>query len=820
MRESSELLDIVVTMQTEFNKLGHEAHYFWHMRWLPDKYEKALTNAKGDRIGNVLELPRGFHGLKNMMDWEKSGEPSAVFALDTDTAADYIDKMIKLGRFQEIDHTAPGPEEVRDMGGLTFVMARTTHGEIGYTLPGEVPNPPKDDVALLVRFAGVFDLAYRRFEDLKSAERQNREAQIDLALERVRSKAMAMHNSEDLGKTVDTFFAELKGLKVTPHRCGVGIVDGETRIVNIQAIDTNPDQESKKIVGDLKLAGHPVLDKIFEHWKSQKEYFPVLRGSEIADYYKVMDPQVKFHDYADDEVQYGYYFYFKEGGVYAWTDTALQEQDLQIFRKYTSVLSLTYRRYLDLKDAEAKTQEAIKQASLDRIRGQIASMRTTEDLKQLTPLVWRELTTLEVPFFRCGIFIVDEKKKHVNVYLTTPDGKPLGALDLDFEANDLARATVASWKQKEVYQTHWNREEFIAWTKEMMKLGQIKVPEKYQGAEEPPESLHLHFIPFAQGMLYVGHQIQLEEEKIDLVKSLAEAFSFAYARYEDFVVLEEAKERVEKALSDLKATQSQLVHAEKMASLGELTAGIAHEIQNPLNFVNNFSEVSTDLIEELKEELQNGDTEEVQAIATDLLQNLEKITHHGKRASNIVKSMLEHSRAGSGEKRPTDLNALADEYLRLAYHGLRAKDKSFNAEFKLEVDDRLPKIEVVPQDIGRVLLNLINNAFYACAERSRSAVNERAGKGGADYRPLVMVSTKKLGNGIEILVKDNGPGIPDDAKDKIFQPFFTTKPTGEGTGLGLSMSYDIITKGHGGKLKVDSIEDKGSTFIVQIPIND
>ncbi|MEZ5083265.1 MAG: hypothetical protein R2750_07425 [Bacteroidales bacterium] len=167
MQESSELLDIVVTMQTEFNKLGHEAHYFWHMRWLPDKYEKALTNTEGDRIGNVLELPRGFHGLKNMMDWEESDEPSAVFALDPNTAADYIDKMIKLGRFQEIDHTAPGPDEVRDMGGLTFVMARTTHGEIGYTLPGVVPYPPEEDIAILVRFAGVFDLAYRRFEDLK-----------------------------------------------------------------------------------------------------------------------------------------------------------------------------------------------------------------------------------------------------------------------------------------------------------------------------------------------------------------------------------------------------------------------------------------------------------------------------------------------------------------------------------------------------------------------------------------------------------------------------------------------------------------------------
>ncbi|HRX98253.1 MAG TPA: ATP-binding protein [Bacteroidales bacterium] len=258
------------------------------------------------------------------------------------------------------------------------------------------------------------------------------------------------------------------------------------------------------------------------------------------------------------------------------------------------------------------------------------------------------------------------------------------------------------------------------------------------------------------------------------------------------------------------------MHAAKMASLGELTAGIAHEIQNPLNFVNNFSEVSTDLIEELKEELQNGDTEEVNAIATDLLQNLEKITHHGKRASDIVKSMLEHSRTGTGEKQPTDLNALADEYLRLAYHGLRAKDKSFNADFKLEGDRNLPKVNVVAQDIGRVLLNLINNGFYACNERSRFTVSEKTKKEVAEYKPEVIVSTKKMGDNIAISVKDNGNGIPDKVKEKIFQPFFTTKPTGQGTGLGLSMSFDII-KAHGGEIKLDTNENEGTRFTILLP---
>ena len=277
------------------------------------------------------------------------------------------------------------------------------------------------------------------------------------------------------------------------------------------------------------------------------------------------------------------------------------------------------------------------------------------------------------------------------------------------------------------------------------------------------------------------------------------------------------KEQLETTLSDLKSTQSQLIQSEKMASLGELTAGIAHEIQNPLNFVNNFSEVSAELLDEMTEELKNGDLEEVSAISEDIKQNLEKINHHGKRADSIVKGMLQHSRTGGDKKEVTDINKLADEYLRLSYHGLRAKDKSFNADFKTNFDTDLPKMKVIPQDIGRVILNLINNAFYACTERSKSVANGNEESSNKAYMPEVVVSTKKTPTSIEITVKDNGSGIPDPIKDKIFQPFFTTKPTGQGTGLGLSMSYDIITKGHGGELKVESKENVGTVFTIQLP---
>ena len=270
------------------------------------------------------------------------------------------------------------------------------------------------------------------------------------------------------------------------------------------------------------------------------------------------------------------------------------------------------------------------------------------------------------------------------------------------------------------------------------------------------------------------------------------------------------KENLQEIVEELKATQDQLIQSEKMASLGELTAGIAHEIQNPLNFVNNFSEVSMELIEEMTEELEKGDKDEAIAIASDIRQNLEKIRHHGQRADGIVKGMLQHSRASSTTKESTDINKLADEYMRLSYHGLRAKDKSFNAHLEMHLAENLPVVDVVPQDIGRVLLNMFNNAFYAVQQKSKEV--------GADFKPTVAVTTLTTGGMLTIKVRDNGTGIPEAIKEKIMQPFFTTKPTGEGTGLGLSLSYDIVVKAHGGKIDIDSKEGEYTEFTIKLPL--
>ena len=307
---------------------------------------------------------------------------------------------------------------------------------------------------------------------------------------------------------------------------------------------------------------------------------------------------------------------------------------------------------------------------------------------------------------------------------------------------------------------------------------------------------------------------QLKEKLVENEKLAAQNIAQEKEKQRILATQNETLEKqVEARTAELKASQNQLIQKEKLASLGELTAGIAHEIQNPLNFVNNFSELSVDLVKDIKDELEKPaqDKEYIDELFDDLSQNQEKINHHGKRASSIVKGMLEHSRASTGVKELTDINKLADEYLRLSYHGLRAKDNSFNADFTTDFDENLPEIEVIPQDIGRVLLNLFNNAFYASLQKVKLDIN-------SSYKPKVTVTTLQLDNQIIIKVLDNGTGMPESVKAKVFQPFFTTKPTGQGTGLGLSLAYDIMTKGHGGNLEVESTEGVGTTFSIKLPI--
>lgn len=805
MQKSNELADTASHFFEQLNSLGIKSYRF-NIAIVDPESEKCQlwsTTNEGKVIPLGPMIPLTEHKVFNQIyeGW-KQQQIVSVIRVEGEERINWTNYIMKFVSFNEYKPENIDLERLRKEPAIfsNFFFKQ------GFVVVHTLAEIDKSDLKIIQRFVKVFEQTYTRFLDLQRAEAQAQEAKIEASLERVRSKAMSMHSSEDLALTIDHFFHELKSLNIKPIRCGVGIKNGDSRTVDVIVTSATEKGEDIKLTGKLTLGGHPILDKVYEALQLQAEYFPVLRGKEISKYYQAMNPDIEFPNFTKDDVQYGYYFHYQEGGVFAWTERELFEEEIEIFRKFKSVLSLTYRRYIDLKAAEVRAFEAVRQASLDRVRAEIASMRTSEDLNHITPIIWRELKNLEVPFFRCGVYIIDEKTEMVQVYLTTPDGKSLGVLHLSFDSNEITANTVKHWQEKKVFKTHWDKEEFIEWTKSMMRLGQIQSAETYQGSTTPPESLYLHFVPFTQGMLYVGDVQPLTDEKLELVKTLAEAFSIAYARYEDFKNLEEAKNKIEITLSELKSAQAQLVHSEKMASLGELTAGIAHEIKNPLNFVNNFSEVSRELLDEMQIEIKNNNVEEVIGLVEDLKQNLEKINQHGKRADSIVKGMLLHSRGTSGEKTLTDINDLLDQYVNLAYHGMRAQNKEFNITIEKDYDDSIEKINVVPQDISRVFLNIINNACYAAYERKKSGEN--------NFSPTLKVSTKKLNNKVEIRIGDNGNGIPKDHLDKIFQPFFTTKPSGEGTGLGLSLSYDIVTKVHNGELRVETKEDIGTEFII------
>lgn len=682
-----------------------------------------------------------------------------------------------------------------------------------------VPAPEAHDV--FKRFAKEFEQTYTRFLDLQKAELQAREAQIEVGLERVRSRAMAMQSSDELKMLIGTMFTELTKLDLVLTRCVIWVFDPATNDASWWM--ANAEDADNPVNFLIQYHDYPAYIEFVNAWKKQSvKFIYELRGQDKIQWDEILLTQTELkhlptvvkNDMRAPEsiILSGSFNNF--GGIHVASNQHLSSEHFDILLRFAKVFDLTYTRFLDLQKAESSAKEAIKQAALDRIRAEIASMRTVEDLQRITPTIWNELTILGIPFIRCGIFIMDDNKQQIQTYLSTPDGNAIASFHMHYQTSKNVIDIVEHWKQNSTYVNHWSIEEFMSLSNALIQQGNEATREQYM-RYLPPDGIHLHFLPFMQGMLYVGNVVALHDDDLDVLHAVADAFSTAYARYEDFNKLEAAKQQVEKTLIDLRQAQQQLIQNEKMASLGELTAGIAHEIQNPLNFVTNFSDVSKELIQEMVEEVEKGNTAEARVIAEDLVQNLEKINQHGQRAAAIVKGMLQHSRSGSGQKELIDINALCDEYLRLAYHGLRAKDKTFNASFKTNFDNSIGKINVNPQDMGRVILNLINNAFYAVNEKARAVVSTPPA---AAYEPTVTVTTKRENGHVIIIVEDNGNGIPQNIIDKIFQPFFTTKPTGSGTGLGLSLSYDIITKGYGGTFKVNSKEKQGSQFEISLPV--
>ncbi len=657
----------------------------------------------------------------------------------------------------------------------------------------------------------------------KAVEAQNRELEMESSLERVRTAAMGMKKPDDLLRICEIVFIELKTLGFHEIRNAM-INTFEDH--NEYFLDHDFSDYTGGKISRIPTKGDQTVERFLIGIRQSGDAFIELKvhGAELESWKRYRKETRQLEDDRIEGAEALYYYYYSTGngslGISTFAPVSAEKRE--VLRKFRNVFDFAYRRYMDVTQAEAQAKEAIKRASLDRVRAEIASMRTSGDLEKIIPLIWNELTILKVPFIRCGVFIMDESRKEVQTLLSTPEGKAIASFQLPFNDTEPLPQLVPHWRRGEIYKQQWDESDFIRSSQIMMQRGAIASSEQYISGRLPT-SLHLHFLPFEQGMLYVGSEAPLAEDEILLIQDLADAFSTAYARYEDFNKLEAANNKIEKALLDLRQTQAQLIQAEKMASLGELTAGIAHEIQNPLNFVNNFSEINKELLDEIQEARKKGpgasggernDILESELIKS-IKENEEKIMYHGRRADAIVKSMLQHSRtidqSGKNRKEPTDINALAEEYLRLAYHGLRAKDQAFNSSMHTDFDESIGRIETVSQEMARVILNLVTNAFQAVQEQQK-----RKKEKGENYSPEVSLTTKKRETGIEIRVKDNGPGIPEHLVDKIFQPFFTTKPTGQGTGLGLSLAYDIV-KAHGGDIKVVTKPGEETEFIIKLP---
>ncbi len=813
MHKSEELIEVIASVFQQLEQLNFKissANLFLNYKEQPFKFWTAIA---GNPYPAELDVPYGDFAVMNRFMQEKDSDVKLLTVkFNQEEKNEWVRHLMQ--------HTIVGqaPDEKKrqmlEAPGLAMSVVGVKNMALAVT-NYSLQSFSDEENEILSRILIVFDQTYTRFLDLQKAEAQAKEAQIVAALERVRSRTTGMQKSEELRDIIQLVFEQLRALDFNIDSAHFNLNYKESDDYTLWSAAPG---QPYPVETHIPYFDHPVFTKAREAKAKGLDFFTESYSQEEKN--KFFEHLFKHVPAIPAERRK----YILSGpGVAASTVlmntislwvmnyAAIPYSDAEnaILKRFGNIFEQSHTRFLDLKKAEEQALETIKRASVDRVRAEIASMRTTYDLERITPLIWNELTTLGVPFIRCGVFIMDEESQQMETHLSTPGGEAIATFNLPYNSPGETPAIVAHWHRKELYKQHWNEAQFVEFTQTLVQRGAIANGEKYL-AENRPADLYLHFLPFLQGMLYAGNTSPLSDDELQLMQNLADAFSTAYARYQDFNKLEAAKKQVDSTLTELQATQRQLIQSEKMASLGELTAGIAHEIQNPLNFVNNFSEVNKELLAELNAEIEKGNYQEVKMIAADIAGNEEKISHHGKRADAIVKGMMQHSRSTSTIKEPTDINALADEYLRLAYHGLRAKDKSFNATMKTDLDATIGKINIIPQDIGRVILNVINNAFYT--------VNEKKKLRGDGFEPTVSLTTRKVGEMIEIKVADNGNGIPHKAVDKIFQPFFTTKPTGQGTGLGLSLGYDIV-KAHGGEIKVETKEGEGSRFIIQLPFN-
>ena len=830
MHDSKELGEVAKVMFNQMKLLGGELFAFGIV--LCDKNESVVQQWHGLGEGDMMtpfQVPVDLDYIhRYRYDQWKAGVELFSIEIPSEYIARHFELMFALPSVKIVmdDLKSKGIE-------LSHPSWEIDYGasfRYGYLLVSSLQ--PYAEEKIFPRFAKVFEQAYTRFLDLQKAEAQAREAQIEAALERVRSRSLAMHSSGELGDVVTVVLNNLMEL-------GYIIEQGSAAHLVIFSEGT---KDFVQWSADPALP-HPV-----------RSFIPYTDLPILTEFW---DARQKGHDffarvYSFDEKNTWFNFAFEhsdlkhipgelkklllESETYAHsiaieknsaiiinsiTGNQLSENQIDILRRFSKVFEQAYTRFLDLQKAEAQAREAQIEAALEKVRSRTLAMQKSDELAGTAAVLFQQLISLGIEPNRLYIILIKENTADMEAWVTDEDGSKVSmGFTGNYRKNETLLKMYEGWRaNKGSLVIDMQGEELQQYFHYLHD--ELNVPFK-GGLEQKRRVQHIAY--FSHGLIGMASPEEQPAATMQLLERFAAVFNLTFTRFNDLqiaeaharqaeldlIAIKEAKQKAEEALTELQATQKQLIQSEKMASLGELTAGIAHEIQNPLNFVNNFSEVSKELLEEMKDAVEKGNVEDAKEIMHDVIQNLEKINHHGKRADGIVKGMLQHSRSSSGQKELTDINALCDEYLRLAYHGLRAKDKSFNAKFEADLDAAVGKINLLPQDMGRVVLNLINNAFYAVSERKKA--NEPG------YEPTVTVSTLKKGNTVEIKVTDNGTGIPQKVLDKIFQPFFTTKPTGQGTGLGLSLSYDIVTKAHGGELKVETKVGEGTTFIIALPV--
>ncbi|MDE3740430.1 sensor histidine kinase [Maribacter polysaccharolyticus] len=829
MHKSEELLEVITVVSEQLLALGFRFHHVSFAHNNIDETYRFWTAAKGMAKPMRFVVPyKDIPMFNNIIAAQKRSSSFFTDILTQKENNQWHGHLLKNDKRANV--FSKEDNEYMQSKGMARSIAINPNIMLILANYASIPYTEAEN-KIIARFGQVFEQSYTRFLDLQKAEAQARESRIEAALERVRSRSLAMHKPKELQEVVAVVAEKLKEL---------GVIYDAGGVILCTYFPDNKDVVHWITVDDFSTSGRylvPYFDNpIFnDAWDSKmrgdayfSKEFPVAakndffkQAFENSDYKHMPEDYKQFVLKADKHYLSAAWSKNSAIIIPSLTEAVPSENDAEIIKRFAKVFEQAYIRFMDLQKAEERARETQIDMALERVRSRTLAMQSSEELAETSMVVFQQLVALGIAPNRLFIGIIKEKGASIEAWATNEDGSEIASqFTLQASKNKTIKKMLDGWKQqKKSLVIDMKGKELEAYFHYLNN--DLKIPFT-DGLKQKRRVQTLAY--FSGGIIGMAAPEEQPKETIDLLERFASVFNLTYTRFkdlkvaeaqakkaeEDLINLQLAKKSAENALSELQQTQTQLIQAEKMASLGELTAGIAHEIQNPLNFVNNFSEVSNELIDEMNEELDKGDLEEARFIATDIKQNLEKINHHGKRADAIVKGMLQHSRNNSGRREPTDVNALADEYLRLAYHGLRAKDKSFNAELKTEFDDNIGPINVIPQDMGRVILNLITNAFYA--------VNEKKLQNPKGYRPTVSVHTKKKGDTMEIKVIDNGNGIPKGIVDKIFQPFFTTKPTGKGTGLGLSMSYDIV-KAHGGKLEVVSKENEGTGFSIHLPIN-